>query len=252
MTTIAITNVSSVVADPDVQRFAVACQLSATRDFCPIWNIASPTIGFYAKGARIPDNAWQLVIADDSDQLGALGYHELTAKGFPIGYAFAKTDLADGSQWTVTASHELWEQLGDPWINTVVQIDHRDGTTEFRPLEVSDAVEDDQYAYLVDLHDGKAPVLISDFVAPAYFQINAPKKFAFDMTEHVAEPLQLLPGGYTLSLIASSGEGWKQVTTQKATSRRSEMALGGKAIVPGSRRHRRMMPDSQWRLSEQA
>ena len=138
---IAILNVSTVVADVDVARFAAAMQIAAVRDFCPIWHCEKPDISFVPKGQTPAEDAWQIIIADDSTQIGALGLHELTSQGFPIGFAFAKTDIADKTSWTVTASHELWEMLGDPWINTVVEIDHADGTIEFRPLEVSDACE---------------------------------------------------------------------------------------------------------------
>jgi len=49
------------------------------------------------------------VILDDSDQAGALGYHDLTSDGLPIGKVFAASDLKAGTSWTVTASHELLE-----------------------------------------------------------------------------------------------------------------------------------------------
>ena len=57
---------------------------------------------------------------DDSDQANALGYHDLTSEGLPIGKAFAASDLKAGTSWTVTARHELLERLGDPNINLTV------------------------------------------------------------------------------------------------------------------------------------
>jgi hypothetical protein len=41
-------------------------------------------------------------------------------RGFPIGKVFAASDLKAGTSWTVTASHELLEMLGDPNINLTV------------------------------------------------------------------------------------------------------------------------------------
>ena len=59
---------------------------------------------------------------DDSDQAGALGYHDLTSAGLPMGKVFARTDLQNNLSWTVTVSHELLEILGDPMINTHLSV----------------------------------------------------------------------------------------------------------------------------------
>ena len=56
-------------------------------------------------------------MTDNPDQAGALGYHEITSQGTPLGKVFAKLDLQSGASWTVTLSHELLEMLADPWIN---------------------------------------------------------------------------------------------------------------------------------------
>ena len=64
----------------------------------------------------LPDGG-QIIITDNPDQAGALGYHELTSAGAPLGKVFAKLDLDSGTSWTVTLSHELLEMLADPWIN---------------------------------------------------------------------------------------------------------------------------------------
>lgn len=234
----------------DVQRFVAAAKIVLPRDFCSTWPIAVPDINFIPKGATPTDDAWQLVIADDSPQVGALGYHETTKTNQPIGYCFAKSDVQDGSSWTITAFHELFEMLGDPQINQLVEIDHGDGTVEVRPWENCDACEDDSYGYGVDVGDGGPQVMVSDFVTPAYFWLTAPPGTLFDFKGHVTQPLQLLPGGYTLVLQAGSVSGWKQVMAQtKATSLAREMVPGGKPILPGSRRARRMLPDSKWQRS---
>ena len=59
---------------------------------------------------------------DDSDQASALGYHDMTSEGLPLGKVFGTTNLKFGTNWTVTASHELLEMLGDPSINLTVFI----------------------------------------------------------------------------------------------------------------------------------
>ena len=58
---------------------------------------------------------------DDPDQAGALGYHEMSSRGTPLGKVFAGLDMRLGTSWTVTLSHELLEMLADPWINWCAQ-----------------------------------------------------------------------------------------------------------------------------------
>jgi hypothetical protein len=42
-----------------------------------------------------------------------VGYHDLTNEGLPLGKVFAGSDMVNGYNWTVTASHELLEMLID-------------------------------------------------------------------------------------------------------------------------------------------
>jgi hypothetical protein len=99
---------------------------------------------------------FQIVLTDDPDQAGALGYHEMTRNGTPLGKVFAGLDIRSGSSWTVTLSHELLEMLADPWINWCAE--GSDG--RIYALEVCDAVESDSLGYEID------GVLVSDFIGP--------------------------------------------------------------------------------------
>src|SRR5580765_3235319 len=93
---VAITNVSTVVSDADVQLAIAALQIQVTRDFLPIWGIDAQL--FFLEKTKKPDmGVAQILVADTSDQVGALGYHEMTVNGDPIGFCFAKTDLDDGA-----------------------------------------------------------------------------------------------------------------------------------------------------------
>jgi hypothetical protein len=83
---------------------------------------------FVPSGAQPPAGTWWLSILDDSDQANALGYHDLTTDGLPIGKVFAGTDLKVGASWSVTASHELLEMLADPNINLTVFVQNADTT----------------------------------------------------------------------------------------------------------------------------
>jgi hypothetical protein len=113
---IAITNASTCLTDAQVEAVLPALQKQASDDFKAYWE-QDCTLQFLPKSQPLPSRWWQIVITDNPDQAGALGYHELTSQGTPLGKVFAKLDLQSGSSWTVTLSHELLEMLADPWIN---------------------------------------------------------------------------------------------------------------------------------------
>lgn len=205
---IAILNASTVVPAADFVRTAAALQIQADRDFGPAWE-KSADIGVVGNGGTSPTpdpGAALLVILDDSDQAGALGYHDITAQGMPIGKVFARTDQRYNLSWAVTASHELLEMIADPWINDCVI--SPDGMTLYA-REVCDACEDDSFAYGVDVGDGGPPVLVSDFVLPPWF--GSPGA-SFDFGGHIGSPFQLLTGGYIGFLdLNNPGVGWQQL-----------------------------------------
>jgi hypothetical protein len=192
---IAVTNESSVLHDDEVRTAMVALQQQIHYDFRPYWDLAGQLV--FCKPGSVPPEAWHLVFLDDSDQAGALGYHDLTETEKPILKVFAKTDKQYGLSWTVTASHEILEALADPWICAAMQTSN----TEFYALEVGDPVEADKYAY--DKHG----TLVSDFILPSWFVpgISMPK---YDFAGHLKKPLEVIDGGYCSIYV--SGQGWTQ------------------------------------------
>jgi hypothetical protein len=110
---IAVTNVSTCLTDTQVEAILPALQKQVTDDFKAYWEQGC-TLSFLPKGQPLTAGWWQIIISDNPDQAGALGYHELTGGGAPLGKVFAKLDLDSGSSWTVTLSHELPEMLADP------------------------------------------------------------------------------------------------------------------------------------------
>lgn len=214
--TVAVVNESTVVTASDVAATILALQHQVTYDFRPVWGRGCHIVS----ASSIPSGAWGLVILDDSDQAGALGYHDWTPGGQPLAKVFAKTDQQYGADWHVTASHELLEMLGDPWIDTAVQV----GTSTFYALEVGDACEADVYGYPITVQSGTAQVMVtvSDFVYPSWFSRGAPGPY--DHKGHIGAPLRLLPGGYIGEYVC--GQGWSQKTAMVGTaphSRRLEL-----------------------------
>jgi hypothetical protein len=70
-------NESTVLKDSDVKAAIAPLQTQATRDFAPVWGVDAD-LTFFPKGTQLPAKTWQIGIFDDSDQAGALGYHDLT------------------------------------------------------------------------------------------------------------------------------------------------------------------------------
>jgi len=231
---VSVINASSVLADSDVQPVVDALQKQVDNDFGPAWGVGAK-LNFVPQGGSPPAGSWWLLILDDSDQAGALGYHDLTSEGLPLGKVFAATDLKFGSNWTVTASHELLEMLADPNINLTVFIQSDSAAGKLYAYEVCDACENDQLGYMI------GNVLVSDFVYPAWFEDFRPANSTqFDQGQHITQALQLLAGGYIGVFDVSSGSGWHQVTARKEDLR---IEMRGNV---GSRRERRRTPREQW------
>jgi hypothetical protein len=234
---ISVINASTVVADNDVQTVVDALQKQVTNDFLPAWGVGAQ-LTFVPTGTAPPAGTWWLSILDDSDQAGALGYHDITPDGLPLGKVFAGTDLKYGMQWSATASHELLEMLADPNINLTVFVQNDQSTGILYAYEVCDACESENFGYQV------GNVLVSDFVYPSWFEsFRAMGSTQFDQTKQIQNPLQLLAGGYIGVFDVNSGSGWQQQTAEKKPT---ETLSRGNV---GSRRERRRTPRQQWVVS---
>lgn len=231
---ISVINESTVLADADVVPVVAALQKQVTNDFRPVWG-TDAELSIVPKGTQPPAGSWWLVMLDDSDQANALGYHDLTTEGLPIGKVFAASDLKAGTSWTVTASHELLEMLGDPNINLTVFVQNSNTAGILYAYEVCDACEDDSLGYQVD------NILVSDFVYPAWFEsFRTEGSTQFDRMNKIQNPLQLLAGGYIGIFNVNSGSGWQQQTAEK---RPTNMLHRG---TVGTRRERRSTPHDHW------
>ncbi len=231
---VAVINASSVLTDAEVQAAVPALQTQVHRDFYPPWGVDAD-LTFVPKGHQPPAGSWWLAILDNSDQAGALGYHDVTSEGLPLGKVFAGTDKQYGYIWTVTASHELLEMLGDPEINLTVFIQKNARSGELYAYEVCDACEADQFGYQIN------GTLVSDFVYPAWFEsFRKQGSTQFDHDNKINAPFKLLSGGYIGLFDVKSGSGWHQLNAE-------EGPYGHKVIAPrGSRRERRNRVRDHW------
>lgn len=112
----------------------------------------------------VPHDACLLAFFWDSDQAGALGYHDVSPNGRPYGKVFLGPTLENGGSLskgpdsvTVTASHEALEMRGDAYANLWAD---RNGYEV--AYELCDLVEADSY----DI-DGMS---VSNFLGPRAFE----------------------------------------------------------------------------------
>ena len=231
-----VINVSSVLTDKQILPVIAALERQVQQDFAPIWGV-SANLNYIPKGKKPSANNWWLLICDDSDQAGALGYHDLGPNGLPIGKIFAGSDIKMGHAWSVTASHELLEMLADPGINLTVLVQSSATARTLFAYEVCDACEDEKFAYKID------GILVSDFVYPAWFQSHSPAKTQFDFCKKIKKPFELLDGGYIGAFKIGDGSGWQQILASKMPT-----GINFRPRV-GSRRERRRTPREQWLVS---
>lgn len=230
---VAIINRSTVMTDAQLQPIVAALQIQLDRDFSPAWGI-SATLSFVGKSATAPSGVWQLIIQDTTNQQGALGYHELTTDGNPIGYVFAKTDIQNNLSVSVTISHELLEMLIDPDINLTAFIQTTNTAGTLYAYEVCDACEDDSFGYQIN------GILVSDFVYPAWFEsFRRTGSTKFDFQGRITKPFQLLHGGYIGIFVVNKGTGWQQIFAEEAPANASARAIARNSKAQYSRANRR-------------
>jgi hypothetical protein len=233
---IAVINSATNLADDELQKIVNACQTQLDRDYAPAWN-QTAKLHLVPRGQSLPTDMWWIAMIDNSDVAGALGYHDLTSAGLPIGKVFVETTKAYGDLVSVTTSHEILEMVGDPDINGLVQV----GDCNYA-WEMCDACEADQYSYEID------GVPVSDFVYPAYFEVTTQRVGPFDFQKRLQGRIpSLLPGGY---LAYEQNGVWTQVTADiKMADQRVRLNYKARPLV-GSRRHRRMqVRQSRWLMS---
>lgn len=238
---VSVINASTVLTDDEVQAAVPAFQTQVRNDFAPVWGIDAD-LTFVPQGSSPAPGSWWLVIFDNSDMPGALGYHDVTNEGLPLGKVFAGTDLQLGFNWTITATHELLEMLADPEINLSVFVQSSARRGIIYAYEVCDACEADEFGYDV------GGTFVSDFVYPAWFETSRPAgSTQFDQGNQLQGPLpKLLRGGYIGAFDVTSGTGWHQV--------KADVRVARSEFRPrvGSRRERRATPRDQWITSKVA
>ena len=221
---IAVVNQSTTVSAADFAACCAALQVQVDRDFAPAWGgLGCQLVPAQGQPGTPQAPAGETIyVLDDSDQAGALGYHELTQAGVPVGFCFAKTTLDAHLPWQPTLSHELLEQLADPYVQTAVVAQSFQGKPAAIAYETGDPVEADSY----DI-DG---VPVSNFVLPAWFEDNPVPSGRYDFLQKLTAPLTLTAGGYVA--YTTDLRNWAQYMPQGVRAHRE-------AVLPFSRKWKR-------------
>jgi len=230
---IGIRNRSTVLTDDQVAAVIPALQKQVSNEFYGYWG-KNCMLTMLSKDEELVLGWWEMVILDDPDLAGALGYHELNVNGGPLGKVFAGLDIRVGASWTNTFSHELLEILVDPWCNECMQGNDQ----KIYALEVADPVESDADGYLIE------GVLVSDFITPSWYQITSADRL--DFKQRLKQRFEISQGGY---ISIWDGHMW---TERNAQTLNAPPLLRTQLPKPpmGSRRQRRNVPRDKWQRSE--
>lgn len=215
MRQITIVNQSPLVSPADLAAAVAALQIQVARDFAQAWGISCQLQA--STDPKAPGE--KIFLLDTSDQVGALGYHELGNDHAPVGFVFVKTTLAAGDRWQATLSHELLEQLLDPDANVAAVVVFK-GRQTAMAYEACDAVENDEYQI-----NG---VPVSNFLLPGWFVPGFAGKVDFMGT--LKAPLTLSRGGYVA--YTRDLRSWQQIFAEHTPDHQRK-------TEPFSRRHRR-------------
>ena len=209
MFNIGVVNNSKLVTNAQVKLWCSAVQTQVARDWAPIYGIYA--VITFPSGPVPGATMFPLSIEDVSDTPGALGYHDIDAKGVPFIKVFAKDTLNAGISVASVMSHEVLELLGDTYVEDTVLVDNGDGSGALYAAEVCDPVEGDLYKI-----NG---VEVSNFITPWWFMKSPPAGSSFDLLKRLRAPLTMTTGGYfSLNLISRTRGllGWQQRNGAKA------------------------------------
>ena len=179
----------------ELDSVAQALQIQVDRDFTPIWGVHA-LIQAIDRNQTVPKGAWPMRILDKSD--AGLGVH-LDKNGKPF------AEIQAGTDWSITASHEMLEMLVDPLGKKLISDGDIDPASDGHQVEylveVGDPVE--VFAYQIN------GVSLSDFITPEYYDLNAPAGTSFDFLNQLQSALEVPAGCYISWLDPQDGR-WHQ------------------------------------------
>lgn len=238
-TTLAIINESKRLSAADVAKMVSAVHGQAIHDAAPLLGLHVPT--FASKATK---SAVTLLIVDNPDVAGALGYHDVDPQGNAYGRVFVDpvldnggSALGDKGDPSLAVSAVLSHEVLEWWVDPFCQL-WADAGTKSVAYEVGDPVQGDSY-----MVNG---VSVSNFVTPAWFNPKA-EHGPYDAMGKVSKPFTLTPGGYWIEMADGKV---KQVFAEDrhagASTPFAAATLAATKLHPASRTYRRLqaLPDT--------
>lgn len=217
---IALENKSTHVSDADLALIAKALTIQCLRDFCPAWGLEKATVISVPKG-HAPQGADAVIVQYDTiDEPDALGFHT-DDQGRYVG-ALAATPVLDNGGSALgdpahpeiacvasVASHEVCELLADPTVNRWLDCGRPitvSGVSFLEvALEVCDPVEGDSVVIVI----GGKPILVSNFILPAWGDPLAISSSQMDFLGKLHSQFSMDAGGYMV--VRSEINGGQQI-----------------------------------------
>lgn len=195
---LALVSEASRISSRELSVVAAALSKQVSRDFAPIWGVKADVVAF-EKLEDLPVDYWPIIVKDDIGDPSAAGYHE-DKHGQP--FALVQYDRT----WSLTASHEVLEMLGDPFGRRTVAGDSPvkgQGRVKFL-VEVCDPVESTDFAYTIN------GVPVSDFYTPHFFDPEKSAGVRYSYTGALSAPRQVLKDGYLSWYVPTKYEWWQR------------------------------------------
>jgi hypothetical protein len=171
-----------------------------------------------------------MVLLNDTDQAGALGYHDRTWDGHYLGKVFVRTTQNLRQSISRVLSHEIMEALVDPNLNRTVP-----GRVPYA-IEVGDPLSRESQGRQV------LGQLMSGIALPAYYYPNYGTRY--DLDGHLSGPIPTVAREGGTYLMWFDGTHWQ--SHMYALDPDDFLAMQASS---GSRRHRRILNANRWRRS---
>lgn len=184
----------SSLSDQEVTKICRALSIQGTHHIAKAWDLAPVSVQPRPRFSA----DWNLLFLENSDQSGALGYHD-DRSGTPVMKVFVADCERYGVSPSSCASHELGEAMADPdIIRTTIDEAHN----KLWALEIGDPCQ--SFTYEVE------GVEVQDFVTPAWFNPSDPGRKSW--RGKIGQPFAVPSGGYAQYLdLSNPSQGWHSI-----------------------------------------
>jgi len=135
---IAVINKSTLLSNDEVKLMTEGVAKQARDQVAPAWDIKPPKVVYRDSEEVTESGAYKVLLFDDADIAGALGYHSDGPDGLPYGRVFVKITQDHKMAVSGVLSHEVLEIMLDPQANYWAD-NWNDGQSY--ALEIADPVE---------------------------------------------------------------------------------------------------------------